>query len=87
MGNDVKLTNTDAKMMRKWPKTDPKLTRGLDILGEWRLFRGVKCMCIIWLAKGWGWLWGGWLRGALGVLIPWPGLRNRNCDRNSQKHI
>ena len=40
MGNDVKLTNTDVKMMRKWAKTDPKLTPGLDFLGEWRLFVG-----------------------------------------------
>ena len=38
MGNDVKLTNTDGKMMRKWPKTDPKMTQGLNFLGDWRLF-------------------------------------------------
>ena len=40
MGNDVKLTENDAKLMRNWPKNDPKLTQGLDILGSWRVFVG-----------------------------------------------
>ena len=40
MGNDVKLTENDAKMMETWPKNDPKLTQGLDISGDWRLFVG-----------------------------------------------
>ena len=43
---------------------------------------GGKSLYIRWLGLGWGVVD---KVMDLGVLIPWPGLRNRNCDRNSQK--